>query len=417
MRLSQLFTKSSKDISKDEVSKNAELLMKGGYIFKEMAGVYSYLPLGLRVLQKIVSIIREEMNAIGGQEIQMTTLQSKKLWESTGRWSDDVVDVWFKSALKNGSDLGLAFTHEEAITRIMTQHIHSHKDLPVYAYQFQTKFRNETRAKSGIMRCREFLMKDLYSFSKDKKSHDEFYEKIWAAYQRIFERVGLGEYTYVTFSSGGSFSKFSHEFQTICDAGEDTIYLDRRKKIAINKEVYNEEVLNSLGLKAEDLEELRGAEVGNIFSLGERFSSALKLHYSDENGESKAAFMGSYGIGPGRVMGVIVELFSDEAGIIWPESVAPFKVHLLCLSKEKSLIEKAENIYLELQNIGVEVLFDDRFDLNAGHRLRDSDLLGMPYRMILSDQSLKKGGIELTVRKNGKSEIISLKEVIERYLS
>lgn len=416
MRLSKLFTKTSKNVSQEETSKNAQLLIRAGYIFKEMAGVYSYLPLGRRVLNKINTIIREEMDAIGGQEIEMTALQSKELWESTDRWDDGTVDVWFKTALKNGSDLGLGFTHEEAITRMMTQHIHSYKDLPVYAYQLQTKFRNETRAKSGVMRCREFLMKDLYSFCKDKEAHDEFYEQAWKAYEKIFERAGLGDLTFVTFASGGSFSQFSHEFQTICDAGEDTIYLDRAKGLAVNKEVYTDEVLDSLGLKKEELEEVRAAEVGNIFTLGTKFSEALKLNYTDSDGKTHPVFMGSYGIGPGRVMGVVVEANSDDRGIVWPESIAPYKVHLTCLSKNEDVLARAEDLYKDLQEKGVEVLFDDRPKLGAGQRLGDADLLGMPYRILISDKSLEAGGVEFTVRKTRESNVISIEEATKKLI-
>jgi len=414
MRLSKLFTKTSKNVSQEETSKNAQLLIRAGYIFKEMAGVYSYLPLGQRVLNKINAIIREEMNEIGGQEMQMTALQSKELWEKTDRWDDEVVDVWFKTALKNGSDLGLGFTHEESITRLMTQHIHSYKDLPVYAYQLQTKFRNETRAKSGVMRCREFLMKDLYSFSKDKESHDEFYEQAWKAYEKVFDRVGLGELTFVTFASGGSFSEFSHEFQTLCEAGEDIVYLDRKKKIAVNKEVYTDEVLASLGLNKDELEEVKAAEVGNIFTLGTKFSEALNLNYTSDDGKNHPVFMGSYGIGPGRVMGVVVEAHSDERGIVWPESIAPFKVHLTCLSKDEKVLAQAEELYEKLRTNGIEVLFDDRPGLGAGHRLGDADLLGMPYRILLSEKSLEKGGVEFTVRKTRESEILSIDEAIAK---
>ena len=254
MRQSQLFTKTEREDPKDEVSKNAKLLIRGGYIYKEMAGVYAYLPLGLRVLNKVTQIIREEMNAIGGQELTLTALQDKSLWEKTDRWDDDKVDVWFKTALTSGSELGLGFTHEEPLTNLVKSYVSSYRDLPFSAYQFQTKFRNETRAKSGIMRCREFIMKDLYSFSKDQEEHDAFYEKAKQAYINIFDRVGLGHLTYVTFASGGSFSKYSHEFQTLTDAGEDTIYVHEEKKIAINQEVYTDEVLANLGVTKDELE-------------------------------------------------------------------------------------------------------------------------------------------------------------------
>ncbi|MCK9352207.1 MAG: aminoacyl--tRNA ligase-related protein [Candidatus Paceibacterota bacterium] len=407
MKQSQLFTKTRKEAPKDEVSKNAELLIRAGYVHKEMAGVYSYLPLGLRVLNKIENIIREEMNAIGGQEVQMTALQDRTLWEKTDRWDDAKVDNWFKTKLKNGSELGLGFTHEEAITNIMTGHISSYKDLPIYAYQIQNKFRNEVRAKSGIMRGREFSMKDLYSFSATEADLDAFYEKAKQAYKNIFERCGLGDRTFVTFASGGVFSKYSHEFQTLSDAGEDTIYLSREKGIAVNKEVLNDEVLNDLGLKRDELEEVHSIETGNIFKLGTRFSEPIGLHYKNENGEQKPVIMGSYGIGPGRLMGTIVESFADEKGIVWPESIAPFKVHLIDL-REKDASDK---LYDKLINVGVEVLYDDR-DASAGEKFGGSDLLGMPYRVVVSSKTLASGKFEVKVRKSGEVLMLSQEELL-----
>ena len=302
MKRSQLFTKTTKTTPNDEVSNSAKLLIRAGYVYKEMAGVYDFLPLGKRVLDNIMQIIREELNAIGSQELQMTALQNKEVWEATDRWSDDVMDVWFKTKLNAGGEVGLAPTHEEPITRLMKSYISSYKDLPVYAYQFQTKFRNELRAKSGIMRTREFMMKDLYSFSKDRAEHDEFYEKCADTYKKIFNRLGIGNDTFRTFASGGAFSKFSDEFQTLCEVGEDIIYLDREKGIAINDEVYNDETIKDLGLDKSKLEKCKAAEVGNIFTLGYRFSDGLDLTFNDENGERKKVFMGSYGIGPSRVI-------------------------------------------------------------------------------------------------------------------
>ncbi|HEY0221184.1 MAG TPA: aminoacyl--tRNA ligase-related protein, partial [Candidatus Paceibacterota bacterium] len=269
MRQSQLFTKTRKEAPSDETSKNAQLLIKAGFIHKEMSGVYAMLPLGLITLNKIINIIREEMNLIGGQEVSLTALQEKELWEKTNRWSDGVVDNWFKTKLKNDTEVGLGFTHEEPLTRLMTEQISSYRELPRYVYQFQTKFRNETRAKSGIMRTREFIMKDLYSFSKDEEEHKEFYEKAKDAYMRVFNQVGLGDITYLTTASGGVFSEFSHEFQTLTDSGEDIIYVDENNKTAINKEVYD----GSGGV------EKKAVEVGNIFTLGTRFSEASGLNY------------------------------------------------------------------------------------------------------------------------------------------
>src|SRR3989344_117475 len=321
MRQSQLFTKARREAPADEVAKNAQLLVRAGYIHKEMAGVYSYLPLGLRVLNNIVQIIREEMNAIGGQELILTALQDKELWSRTDRWDDDKVDNWFKTSFKNGGETGLAITHEEPLTRIMTEHISSYRDLPVYTYQFQTKFRNELRAKSGIIRGKEFLMKDLYSFHTDQEDLDAYYEKATDAYHRMFQRCGIGDTTFITFASGGTFSKYSHEFQTLCNAGEDTIYLSREKKVAINKEVLTDDALADLGLSRSELEEAKAVEAGNIFKLGTRFSEPLGLTYTDETGVKKPVVMGCYGIGPTRLMGIIVEVLADDKGLVWPESV------------------------------------------------------------------------------------------------
>jgi len=411
MRQSQLFTKTRREAPKDEVAKNAQLLIRAGYINKEMAGAYDYLPLGLRVLNKIVGVIREEMNSIGGQEVFLTALQDKKVWETTGRWSDEVVDNWFKTKVKNGAEAGLSFTHEEPLTNLMRDHIRSFRDLPSAVYQFQTKFRNEERAKSGIMRGREFLMKDLYSFNVDEKAHLEFYEKAKQAYVRIFDRLGLGNETFVTFASGGSFSKYSHEFQTSCDAGEDTIYVHEGKKIAVNKEVLNDEVLANLGLNKSDLVEKKAVEVGNIFTLGTRFSEPLGLNYKDAEGKSKPVFMGSYGIGPGRVMGTIVEIHADDKGLVWPEAVAPFAVHLIALFDEAGKVkEAADDLYEKLTKKGVEVLYDDRDD-RAGEKFGDSDLIGIPKRYVISEKTLKDESVEVKDRATGKVEMISIKSL------
>lgn len=412
MRQSHLFTKTRKEAPADEVSKNAELLIKAGFVNKEMAGVYSYLPLGLMVLKKIENIIREEMNAIGGQEITMTSLQEKETWEPTDQWNDANVDVWFKTKLKNDTELGLAVTHEAPMTKMLKGFVQSYRDLPKYIYQFQTKFRNETRAKSGIMRTREFVMKDLYSFDLDEASHLEFYEKAKVAYAKIFKRVGIGHVTYLTFASGGMFSKFSHEFQTLTGAGEDTIYVDESKGIAINKEVNNDEVLASLGIDKTKLVEQRAVEVGNIFTLGTRFSDALDLKYQTESGEKKSVFMGSYGIGPGRLMGTVVEVLSDDKGIIWPESIAPFAVHLLVLGEDKTVRDEAEKTFKILSDKGVEVLFDDRSEITPGEKFADADLLGMPYRVVVSTRSMKDGGVELKKRTEEKGKIVSVEELI-----
>ncbi|MFA6535903.1 MAG: aminoacyl--tRNA ligase-related protein [Candidatus Paceibacterota bacterium] len=413
MRQSQLFTKSRKEAPKDEVAKNAELLIRAGFINKEMAGAYSYLPLGLRTLNKIVGIIREEMNGLGAQELFLTALQEKTVWEKTDRWSDDKVDNWFKTKLKSGTELGLGFTHEEPLTALMKNHISSFRDLPLSAYQFQTKFRNEARAKSGILRGREFLMKDLYSFSKDEKEHNEFYERVKGAYSRIFQKVGLGDQTYVTFASGGSFSKYSHEFQTLTSAGEDNIYVCNSCRIAVNEEIIKDQP-TCPNCKSDKLEVKKAVEVGNIFSLGDRFSKALDLVYLDQAGVKKPVIMGSYGIGPGRVMGTIVEINSDENGIIWPKAVAPFQIHLISVDGGKPEIkEKAEKIYEALLKSGTEVLFDDR-ELRAGEKFAEADLLGLPLRVVVSDKSLKAGGVEVKERKGGAVRIVAEEHILSQ---
>jgi prolyl-tRNA synthetase len=410
MYQSKLFSKTRKEAPKDEVSKNAELLIKAGFINKEMAGVYSYLPLGLRVLNNIIEIIREEMNALGSQEIFLTSLQERDNWEKTNRWNDEVVDNWFKTKLKNETELGLAFTHEEALTNLMKNHVSSYKDLPFSAYQIQTKFRNEARAKSGIMRCREFLMKDMYSFSRDEQEHLAFYEKARQAYTNVFKRVGLEEKTHLTFASGGSFSKYSHEFQTESEAGEDLIYYSAKNNIAINKEVLTDEVLKDLHLEQKDLQELKAVEVGNIFTLGVKFSEPLGLTYVTESGERKPVFMGSYGIGPGRLMGTVVESLADEKGIVWPVSIAPFKVHLVEIGNSEEVKKASQDLYQLLQTEGIEVLYDDR-DLRPGEKFADSDLLGIPLRVIVSEKTLISGEYEIKERAGGKVQMIKEIEV------
>jgi len=401
MRQSQLFTKTRKEVPADEVAKNAELLIRAGYIYKNMAGAYTFLPLGLRVIEKVNKVIREEMTNIGAVEMYMPSLQDPELWKKTDRWSDENVDVWFKSEMKTGGEVGFGWTHEEVITDIMRQYISSYKDLPFSAYQIQTKFRNETRAKSGIMRTREFWMKDLYSFSATEEQHQEFYEKCADAYMKIFKRLGIGESTYRTFASGGAFSKFSHEFQTLAEAGEDIVYVSKEKGIAVNDEVLQEADLSELGVTEGELEKCKSIEVGNIFSLGTKFSEAINLNFKDENGQEKPVIMGSYGIGPARAVGTIVDLLSDEKGIIWPESVAPYLVHLVLLNNDDAeIVDWANGLYESLTKRGVEVLYDDR-NARAGEKFADSDLLGIPHRVVVSKKAKESGEFEVIERTTG----------------
>lgn len=408
MRVSQLFTKTSKTAPADEVAKNAQLLIRAGFVYKEMAGAYAYLPLGLRVLEKIKQIVREEMNAIDSNELIMTSLQRKEVWEKTTRWSDDVVDVWFKTKLKDDTELGLGWSHEEPIVEMMKQYVRSYKDLPVSLYQFQTKMRNELRAKSGIMRGREFVMKDMYSFHATKEDLEAYYQKSIEAYKRVYDRLGIGEDTYVTFASGGAFTKFSHEFQTVCDAGEDVIYLHREKNIAVNEEVLDEAV-TELGISRDELEPVKTAETGNIFNFGSQKTDEMGLYYTGEDGTEHSLYIGSYGIGITRAMGVIAEKLSDEKGLVWPESIAPFKVYLVSIGEQGAA--EAEKIYDELTAKGVEVLYDDR-DERPGAKFADSELIGIPHRITVSDRLIENGQLEYTHRVDGTTAILTRGEVI-----
>jgi prolyl-tRNA synthetase len=410
MRISQLFTKTSKTVPADEVAKNAQLLIRAGFVYKVMAGVYAYTPLGLRVLENIKQIVREEMNAIGGQELIMSSLQKRETWEETGRWDDEVVDVWFKSKLKDETEVGFGWSHEEAIIEMMKQYLVSYKDLPINVYQFQTKMRNELRAKSGIMRGREFVMKDMYSISLDAEQHEVFYQATIEAYNRIFERLGIGNETYVTFASGGAFTEFSHEFQTICDAGEDIIYLHRQKNIAVNEEVMDDENLAKLGIKREELEQVKSAEVGNIFNFGTQKSEDTNFTFTNAEGKKQFVHLGSYGIGVTRLMGVIVEKFADDKGMVWPENVAPAKVYLVRIGSEDA-IKHADDLYDELSALGIEVLYDDREE-RPGAKFADAELMGIPYRVTVSDRLIETSQYELTERKTGDTKLLTREELL-----
>jgi prolyl-tRNA synthetase len=401
MRQSQLFTKTQKEAPADEVAKNAQLLIRAGYIHKEMAGVYQLLPLGLMVIQKIKQIVREEMKSLGTNELIATSLQRKELWERTHRWDDEVVDIWFKTELKSGGEIGLAWSHEEPLADMMKNHIGSYKDLPVAIYQFQTKLRNEVRAKSGIMRGREFIMKDAYSFAATEEQHTAFYEACKDAYMKAFARMGVGDDTYITYAAGGAFTEFSHEFQTVCEAGEDVTYICKEKGIAINEEVLEKTDLAELGVTKEELIPTKTAEVGNIFNFGRQKGEEVGLFFKDESGERVPVWMGSYGIGITRMMGVLVEKFADEKGIVWPESVSPYQVHLVALNTDdKETVDWADGLYASLKAKGVSVMYDDR-DLRAGEKFADSDLIGFPYRVVVSKKAKEEGVFEVVTRATG----------------
>ncbi|MDZ4384957.1 MAG: aminoacyl--tRNA ligase-related protein [Candidatus Moranbacteria bacterium] len=400
MKQSQLFTKTQKDALKDEVSVNAQLLNRAGFVDKEMAGVYTILPLGLRVMNKIENIIREEINALGGQEIFMPSMQPKENWLKTGRW--DSMDDLYKVKDASGREAALGPTHEEIVVPLAQKFINSYKDLPFSVYQFQNKFRMELRAKSGILRGREFIMKDLYSFHLDEADLDAYYEKSKATYFKIFERAGLKEVTHLTFASGGSFSKYSHEFQAITPAGEDIIYVCEKCGLAVNKEI-KAEVVECPECKNTQFREEKAIEVGNIFKLMTKYTQPFGLTVKNEKGETKEIVMGCYGIGLGRLMGTVVEVHHDEKGIVWPETVAPFQVHLLSLSQN----EKAAEIYETMTAAGIEVLFDDR-DSNPGVKFADADLIGLPYQLVVSEKNMRDNRVEIKNRKNGTVEYVSL---------
>ncbi len=411
MRTSQLFTKTRKEAPADETAKNAQLLIQAGFVYKVMAGVYAYTPLGLRVVENIKQIVREEMNAVAGQELIMTNLQRQETWEGTGRWSDEAVDVWFKTALQDGTELGLAWSHEEAIMEMMQQYVNSYKDLPQSVYQFQTKLRNELRAKSGIMRGREFVMKDMYSLHASEEDCDLYYDKVIEAYKRCFERFGIGDSTFVTFASGGAFTKFSHEFQTICDAGEDVLYVNEDKSVAVNEEVLDDATAE-IGVDKSTLTSVKSAEVGNIFKFGTEKSEKMGIFYTDESGEQKPIYLASYGIGITRVMGVIVEKFADDKGIVWPENISPFKVYLASLGNTPDVISAADDLYKSLTEAGVTVLYDDR-DERPGTKFADADLMGIPYRVVVSAKTIEAGKHEFKKRIGTDTEMLDTEELIK----
>ena len=408
MRYSQLFGKTSKTVASDADSINAKLLTQGGFIQKEISGVYNYLPLGLRVLTKIQNIVREEMDKVGGQEILMPAMTQNESWITTGR---NNMDVLFHFKGQGDTDLVLNPTHEEVVTPLAQKYIFSYRDLPVAVYQIQNKFRNEARAKSGLLRGREFNMKDLYSFHINEEDLNRYYEIVKKAYFEIYKRLELDDITVLTFASGGAFSQFSHEFQTINENGEDTIYLCEKCKIAINKEIVDtQKTCPECG--SDKLKTVKATEVGNIFKLRTKFSQAFNFYYSDSKGQEKIVEMGCYGFGPSRTMGTIVEIFNDNKGIIWPKEIAPYQIHLIGLDLfDENIKNQVEKIYQDLLDKNIEVLFDDRVDVTAGAKFADADLIGNPSRLVISKRSLDIGGIELKNRNEDTSEILSVDEI------
>ena len=405
MKLSRLFTKTEKETPKDETSVNAQLLERAGFVYKNNSGIYTYLPLGWRVINKIATIIREEMNAIGGQEIFMPALVDKRYMDATGRWD---VNISFEAKGKEEKEarFTLGWTHEEVITEIVSKYISSYKDLPFSAYQIQTKFRNEPRAKSGLLRGREFLMKDLYSFHTSEEDLMLYYSEVRTAYHKIFERCGLKSFH--TLAAGGDFTaSHTHELQVLSSVGEDTIFICSKCEYAENKEV-SSLVDGGLCLKCGGkVREEKSIEVGNIFPLGTKYTEALNLQFTDEHGDKKFVVTGSYGIGLGRLTGTIAEIYHDNKGLIWPESVAPYKFILITLDHTK---EEGDKLYKRLLEQGAEVLYDDREDKTAGEKFADADLLGIPVRLVISPKTLKEKSVEVKRRDKKVSELIKIKE-------
>ena len=405
MRYSKLFGKTTRDFPKDEVSTNAKLLLKAGFIDKLMAGSFTLLPLGFRVVENIKQIVREEIDFTGANELLMPLLHPKEIWNETGRW-DSARDIMYQLE-KDDKEFGLSFTHEEIVMDLIRKRAQSFKDFPIKVYHFSTKFRYEARPKSGILRGREFLMKDLYSAHTTFEDMDKYYWEVVDAYLRIFKRIGLK--VKVVEASGGVFTKaHSHEFQVLSEVGEDTIYYCDACDFAQNDEVAKvKEGDTCPKCKKGEVKTSKSIEVGNIFPLGTMYSEKMGFYFTDSDGSKKPVVLASYGIGPTRVLGTLVEIYSDEKGIVWPESVAPYKVHLVSIQENA----KADRIYERLISEDIEVLYDDR-EVGAGEKLNDADLIGIPVRLVVSAKTGDK--IEWKLRKETGTELLDAEEVVKR---
>ena len=414
MLQSQLPSFARKEFPKDEESYNAQILVRAGFVEKVMAGVYAFLPLGLRVLKNIERVVREEMNALGAHEILMPVLGPKDQWQKTGRW--DSLDVLFKVIARDKKEYALGPTHEEIVVPIGQKAIFSYRDLPLGLYQIQTKFRDEPRAKSGLLRGREFLMKDLYSFHASVADLETYYERALEAYKKIFSRLGLTALQVE--ASGGSFSKYSHEFQVLTQNGEDSIVHCSACSFAQNREINQSNAGDPCSRCGKPLLVSAGSEVGNIFQLKTKYSEPFGLSYADEKGESQEVHMGCYGIGISRLMGVIAEVYHDDKGLQWPLGVAPFQAHIVVLEgqekeKNEEREKRAQSLHDSLSAQGMDVLLDDRKNISAGQKLTESDLMGIPFRLVLSQKTGDQ--IEVKRRAESKTELIDFSRA-ERYL-
>ncbi len=408
MQQSSLFGKTQKETPRGEVATNAQLLIRAGFVDKLSAGIYTYLPLGLRVLKKIQNVIREEMEALGGQEILMPALHPKEAWEKTGRWIDPGTEVMYQFD-GHGGPYGLGWTHEEIIAPLVKKYAQSYRDLPVSLFQIQDKFRNESRAKSGLLRGREFSMKDLYSFHASQEDLEAYYEKVMKGYDRIFERCGLTALTVQ--ASGGSFSKYSHEYQVLTESGEDLVYSCVACDLHQNKEIVEKKSCPKCG---KERTEHKSIEVGNIFQLGTRYTDAVQFTYTDEQGKIQPVFMGCYGIGPSRILGAVVEVHNDRQGIMWPETLAPYDVHIILAGKEnEKVIKEAKKLTGKLEEKGMSILVDDRVEVSYGARMADADLIGIPKRIIMGEKNLQNSMVELSERKGGEMRAVSLDNIAD----
>ena len=409
MKQSQLFYKTTKDKSPDVEAISHDLLTRGGFVDQLMAGVYTFLPLGFRVLQNIENIIRKNMLEVGGQEVLMPVLQPKENWVKTGRWNN--LEILFKIKGSGNKEYALGPTHEEVVSPLAKKNVFSYRDLPFSVFQIQTKFRDELRAKSGILRTREFLMKDMYSFHENQDDLEKYYDKMIKVYFNIFKELGIGKETYLTFASGGTFSKYSHEFQMVTETGEDIIYICNKCNTAINKEIKAETPVCP-SCSSDSFVEKKAVEVGNIFHLGTKFSLPFDLEFKDKNGKDMPVIMGCYGIGLSRAMGAVVEANHDEKGIIWPKNIAPFKAHLIEIkSDNKKVNATAFKIYQDLNKNGIQVLYDDRQDKSAGEKFAESDLIGIPYRIIVSEKTLAKNSVEVKERNKKEVKLVEIKKL------
>jgi prolyl-tRNA synthetase len=408
MLQSQLFTKTTKEFPKGEISKSTQFLIKAGFVDKLGAGVFTFLPLGLRVLDKIEGIIANEMESVSGQRISMPALIPRKNWQQTGRW--DNFDALFRLKGNGKMEYGLGATHEEVVVPLIKKYVSSYKDLPLAVFQIQDKFRDELRVKSGLLRTREFLMKDLYSFHASERDLESYYEKVKKAYLRIFKKLKITDKTYLTLALGGTFSKHSHEFQAVTSAGEDIIYVCSKCKVGLNRELVKGKARCWQCGKALS-EKTKAIEVANIFKLKDKYTKPFDFRFTDRNGQKKLVVMGCYGIGLPRLMGAVVEIFHDKKGIIWPESIAPYKFHLVPVGESREVKKTADNIYKSLQKAEQEVIYDDRQERSVGEKFADCDLIGVPYRLVVSEKSLEKGCLEVKRRDKEGVKLVKIKNL------